>query len=602
MFLESFVTRGHKLAENLSKFNFTEFLNKRVLPFVGALSGLSAVFTAIGYLAERSHLALLGFTSIPVDLKQYLYTGLKFMAGLPTLLVALGMAYIESFFNSIFGVLDWKMVIVLVLGLWLAWHFLSQLRPFHILKGAPRRTIKAIRNASKSWVDGHRKSFLLILLVFQLGGLIWLTHVAKVQNILFGEDTNPNVATATLSGNNHNDAITDSVKTAAETSLFGISHTIGKIRTSIFNKLLPPSVNELRTWIHYRNANQFKLQSYFFKLFCIILVSALVTWNIHVLYNKGTTRKPDLSVRVLFGINVLLLSTAALLLPVNYGALLMSKQYPVVQVRFSGLNARQDDGANHPPQAICAIPDQSMQKSLCPQFKRFLNYSPPIFTDPDGDMLTYTALSSDRAIAKAEIKHGNLLVVSLDPNEPASNERATITVRAYDNRGGVADTSFIVRDIDESKEIFLPPEPRGSHPINDTTLVVGGPPFTHDLEAFGIFEAENELIYTTFSTNSDRAKSNILENRILVVEPVSSGTATIRVAANAGTGFTTEIEFEVRIINEKLSWPSQNERLILLYQAGNVLYLYSREERRVWSLSASRVESLVYYGLEDIFQ
>ena len=76
-----------------------------------SLTGISAVFTAVGFLAERSHLNMLGFTSIPVDLHQYLYTGAKFFAYLPIILLnALGLRtlaiarkYFVVFIAVVFG-------------------------------------------------------------------------------------------------------------------------------------------------------------------------------------------------------------------------------------------------------------------------------------------------------------------------------------------------------------------------------------------------------------------------------------------------------------------------------------------------------------------
>jgi len=53
----------------------------------GSLSGLGAVLTAVGYLAEHNHLKMLGFTSVPVDLNQYLYTGALFFAILPNIII-----------------------------------------------------------------------------------------------------------------------------------------------------------------------------------------------------------------------------------------------------------------------------------------------------------------------------------------------------------------------------------------------------------------------------------------------------------------------------------------------------------------------------------
>jgi hypothetical protein len=71
-----------------------------------ALAGISAVCTAVGFLAHRGHLKMLGVSNIPVDLNQYMYTGAQFLAYLPFKLIYiialnildLGRTYFLEFF------------------------------------------------------------------------------------------------------------------------------------------------------------------------------------------------------------------------------------------------------------------------------------------------------------------------------------------------------------------------------------------------------------------------------------------------------------------------------------------------------------------------
>jgi len=90
--------------------------------------------------------------------------------------------------------------------------------------------------------------------------------------------------------------------------------------------------------------------------------------------------------------------------------------------------------ANRPPTVANAILNQILQLGGAP-FTRNLN-SPPVFTDPDGDALTYMASSSATNIATANIS-GSALTVA-----PVAAGNATITITASDGRGGSAPTSF----------------------------------------------------------------------------------------------------------------------------------------------------------------
>ena len=64
-----------------------------------------------------------------------------------------------------------------------------------------------------------------------------------------------------------------------------------------------------------------------------------------------------------------------------------------------------------------------------------------VFTDPDGDVLAYTATSSGASVVAA-VSDDNMLIVSL--REPAAGDVATVTVRARDRSDAGISTSFEV--------------------------------------------------------------------------------------------------------------------------------------------------------------
>jgi len=93
--------------------------------------------------------------------------------------------------------------------------------------------------------------------------------------------------------------------------------------------------------------------------------------------------------------------------------------------------------ANRSPAVINAISSQTIFVGGA-SFIRNLNAPPIVFSDPDGDALTYSAISSDTAKAKASISGSTLTVA------PVVVGSATITVTANDGRGGTVSTTFNV--------------------------------------------------------------------------------------------------------------------------------------------------------------
>jgi hypothetical protein len=91
--------------------------------------------------------------------------------------------------------------------------------------------------------------------------------------------------------------------------------------------------------------------------------------------------------------------------------------------------------ANRPPTVANTISNQVVQLGGA-SFTRDLN-SPAVFTDPDGDPLTYSVGSSAPSIATASIAGSTLTVA------PLAAGNATIMIMASDGFGGTASTSFV---------------------------------------------------------------------------------------------------------------------------------------------------------------
>jgi hypothetical protein len=106
---------------------------------------------------------------------------------------------------------------------------------------------------------------------------------------------------------------------------------------------------------------------------------------------------------------------------------------------------------NHPPIVVNPIPDQTLIVGA--SFVLDLNACPAVFSDPDGDPLTYSASSSDATIATATISGSTLTVAAVNTGN------ATIIVTADDDNEGTAQDTFMVTVI---------PPPSGSCWLTDT--------------------------------------------------------------------------------------------------------------------------------------
>lgn len=157
-----------------------EKLFSPVLRFFGiiasSLTGITAVFTAVGFLAERSHLYMLGFTTIPVDLNQYMFTGARFFAYLPIILLnALGIGLTTAASKYILHFIVAAGVIILFLAL-------LRIQAF-------RDFLRARVEGGRRFIGRHRSAFLLMLIGIQFAGIYKLVNAYTITNLLFLETT-----------------------------------------------------------------------------------------------------------------------------------------------------------------------------------------------------------------------------------------------------------------------------------------------------------------------------------------------------------------------------------------------------------------------------
>lgn len=368
---------------------------------------------------------------------------------------------------------------------------------------------------------------------------------------------------------------------------------------------LKADTNNLQQLLLSKDKNE-KLPTYFTQLFLNALLTGLAIYYL-MTHDKESQQHMSFHMKFWLTINLLLLSTQVILIPSNYGVLLLNNKYQEVKVQFKSIeqvssvnqvgSANEDKKPlklnNRPPMLVNTIRDQILEVEGI-QFKYDLAASPEIFTDPDGDVLTYSATSDKPNIVRIEIDK-NFLSVS-----PLQKGKTLIMLEAVDREGLKASTSFNINVEDE----IIQWGSEVANPISQKILFAGEEPFICDLMAKpSVFKLlDKEPVHLTFQARSSSpnvASVNITGNK-LTVQPISRGNTVITIAANDGLGRMITSEFSLIVMEQKLKWPVDNG-LLLLYQSNNVFFLYSKLEKRIWYVRSEDIESMVYYGLDEVF-
>lgn len=197
---------------------------------------------------------------------------------------------------------------------------------------------------------------------------------------------------------------------------------------------------------------------------------------------------------------------------------------------------------NQPPRIANEIAAQTLTVGGSP-YTRDLNASPRVFADPNGDNLSYTASSSDQAVASASLIGGVMTISAV------SLGTATITVFADDGKGGGESLEFTVTSVSDNTNSA----PQVKNPIDGQRLIEGGASFTRNLDQPPtVFSDPDQdpLVYTATSSKPEVAEVTIFGS-LLTVAPISQGNAAIEVVATDGFGGSRNMFFDVRVVENQ---------------------------------------------------
>ena len=160
----------------------------------------------------------------------------------------------------------------------------------------------------------------------------------------------------------------------------------------------------------------------------------------------------------------------------------------------------------------------------------------PVFTDPDGDMLTFSATSANEDLVSVSVAGETLTIEAVGDGDGS----VAVTVTAGDGRGGLTETTVNV--------VFNIPPPIAEE-IGAQVLLLGDAPLTLNLARF--FTDEDGDPISTFEVASDdeAVASAALVGTELELTPEGAGTTAVSVTAISGRGGTTTQTFEVAVID-----------------------------------------------------
>ena len=155
------------------------------------------------------------------------------------------------------------------------------------------------------------------------------------------------------------------------------------------------------------------------------------------------------------------------------------------------------------------------------------------FTDPDGNTLSFSAASSDDAVATASVSGSNVTI------DGVSAGTATVTVTARDP-GGLSATQSISVTVEAVNQA-----PVAEGTIDDLGLVVGAEA-TVDVTGSFSDPDEDELTYTAASSDTTVA-TVATDGAMVTVTAVAAGTANVTVTATDPGELSASLEFAVTV-------------------------------------------------------
>ena len=203
----------------------------------------------------------------------------------------------------------------------------------------------------------------------------------------------------------------------------------------------------------------------------------------------------------------------------------------VTAVDPGGLSAEQSFGVtvpNRAPGAVGMIADQEVQVDSLVALE-----VSEYFTDPDRDVLEYSAASSDTTRATVAVAGDTVTVTGVAAGS------ATVTVTARDPGGLSAEQSFAVKVPNRAPEVV--------EMIADVEVYVDGAVVVDVAAGFADPDGD-ELEYS--ATVSDTARATVaVSGSLVTVTGVAVGSATVMVTARDPEGLSAEQSYEVTVPN-----------------------------------------------------
>ena len=157
----------------------------------------------------------------------------------------------------------------------------------------------------------------------------------------------------------------------------------------------------------------------------------------------------------------------------------------------------------------------------------------PLFSDPDGDSLTYTAVSADRSVAWASVVGSSVSVLAVAKGETA------ITVTAADTEGLTVAQDFVVTVPNQ------PPLAEGPIPAQ---TVRAGSVFTVDAATYFSDPDGDSLTYAAATSDLTVATATATGSTVTVTA-LSGGEASVTVTATDTEGLAATLTFPVTVPN-----------------------------------------------------
>ena len=184
---------------------------------------------------------------------------------------------------------------------------------------------------------------------------------------------------------------------------------------------------------------------------------------------------------------------------------------------------------NRSPEPVGMIPDQTaaVGETVTIDLSAY-------FDDPDDDLLTYAAASSNSGVAMASVS-GSIVTITA-----VARGTTSVTVTATDPEGLAATQTF------QSMVPNRPPEPAGTIP--DQTAAVGET-VTVDLSTYFDDPDGDPLAYAAASSDSGVARASVAGS-IVTITAVAKGTTSVTVTATDPEGLAATQTFQSMVPNQ----------------------------------------------------